>query len=290
MALEPRVDHAGPAENPELADMTRRFWVAARSPRRSCSWRWPAWPVATRRHGVPPAMRPWIELALATPVVSVGGLAVLRAGVAFGRDLQPQHVHAHRPRRRRRVRLQRGRASCARALSAAFRDAMGHVPRVFEAAAVIVTLVLLGQVLELRARSQTGAAIRTLLGLAPATARGALHAMARGRTSRSTACMPATGCACGPGEQIPVDGVVLEGASAVDESMVTGEPIPVHKQPATVVGATVNGTGTFVMRAERVGADTLLARIVRDGGRSAAEPGADSAAGRRRRPATSCRP
>jgi Cu+-exporting ATPase len=139
----------------------------------------------------------------------------------------------------------------------------GAPPVYFEAAAVIVTLVLLGQVLELRARSATSGAIRALLGLAPKTAR-------RLREDGSEEDVPLADVRPGdrlrvrPGERVPVDGVVLEGRSAVDESMVTGESIPVAKAPGSrVTGGTVNGTGGFVMRAERVGADTLLAQIVR---------------------------
>ena len=145
---------------------------------------------------------------------------------------------------------------------ASFRDEMGQVSVYFEAAAVIVTLVLLGQVLELRARSQTGAAIRALLGLAPKTARrlredGTEEDVALDQVQIDDRLRVR------PGEKVPVDGVVLEGTSAVDESMVTGEAIPVEKHPGErVIGATVNGTGSLVMRAERVGADTLLARIV----------------------------
>jgi Cu+-exporting ATPase len=144
-----------------------------------------------------------------------------------------------------------------------FRNEHGEVGTYFEAAAVIVTLVLLGQVLELKARSRTGAAIRALLGLAPKTAR---------RLSESGAeeDVPLDQVRAGdrlrvrPGEKVPVDGVVLEGSSAVDESMVTGESIPVEKNPGDrVIGATVNGTGALVMRAERVGAETLLSQIVR---------------------------
>jgi Cu+-exporting ATPase len=145
---------------------------------------------------------------------------------------------------------------------AAFRDAEGNVPVYFEAAAVIVTLVLLGQVLELRARSRTGAAIKALLGLAPKTAR-------RLREDGQEEDVPLDDVHAGdrlrvrPGEKVPVDGVVLEGSSTVDESMITGEPIPVEKRAKDrVVGATVNGTGSFVMRAERVGSETLLAQIV----------------------------
>jgi Cu+-exporting ATPase len=143
-----------------------------------------------------------------------------------------------------------------------FRDPSGEVPVYFEAAAVITTLVLLGQVLELRARSRTGAAIKALLGLAPKTARRvrddgseedvSLDTVVRGDKLRVR-----------PGEKVPVDGVVIEGSSAVDESMVTGEPMPVAKQSGDrVIGATVNSTGSFVMEAERVGPETLLSQIV----------------------------
>jgi len=143
------------------------------------------------------------------------------------------------------------------------RDESGTVAVYFEAAAVIVTLVLLGQVLELRARSQTGAAIRALLGLAPKTARLI-------RDDGSELDVPLSEIQKGsrlrvrPGEKVPVDGVVLEGISSVDESMITGEPIPVEKRTGEkVTGATVNATGSFIMRAERVGSETLLAQIVR---------------------------
>ncbi len=146
---------------------------------------------------------------------------------------------------------------------ATFRDEMGRLPVYFEAAAVIVTLVLLGQVLELRARGRTTAAIQKLLGLAPAMARR----IRRDGTDEDVPLAdvhPGDSLRVRPGEKVPVDGVLVSGASAVDESMITGESIPVHKQAGDqVVGATVNGTGSFVMRAEKVGADTLLARIVR---------------------------
>lgn len=139
---------------------------------------------------------------------------------------------------------------------------MGNVPVYYEAAAVITTLVLLGQVLELRARSATSSAIKALLGLAPKTARRiaadgseqdvALDQVKKGDRLRVR-----------PGEKIPVDGVVVESSSAIDESMVTGEPIPVEKRPGDqVIGATINGTGSIVMEAERVGSETLLAQIV----------------------------
>ncbi|MDE3217584.1 MAG: copper-translocating P-type ATPase, partial [Gemmatimonadota bacterium] len=153
-------------------------------------------------------------------------------------------------------------ALAPRLFPSGFRDAQGQVAVYFEAAGVIVALILLGQVLELRARSQTSAAIQQLLRLAPATAR-------RMRPDGSEEDVPLNAVEVGdrlrvrPGEKVPVDGVVLEGASTIDESMVSGEPIPVEKHAGDrVVGATVNGTGAVVMRAERVGSDTLLARIV----------------------------
>ena len=145
---------------------------------------------------------------------------------------------------------------------ASFRMPDGTVPVYFEPAAVIVTLVLLGQVLELRARAQTGGAIRALLDLAPKTAR-IIGDDGREGDIPLEEVVPGNRLRVRPGEKVPVDGVVLDGSSAVDESMITGEPVPVEKAPGDkVTGATVNGTGSFVMRAERVGSDTLLARIV----------------------------
>jgi Cu+-exporting ATPase len=145
---------------------------------------------------------------------------------------------------------------------ASFRGEDGTIPVYFEAAAVITALVLLGQVLELRARSRTGAAIRALLGLSPKTAR-------RIGEDGSETDVPLEKVQVGdrlrvrPGEKVPVDGVVLEGTGSVDESMITGEPIPVEKQAGDrLTGATVNGNGSLVMRAERVGSDTLLSQIV----------------------------
>jgi Cu+-exporting ATPase len=145
---------------------------------------------------------------------------------------------------------------------ASFREADGTLPGYFEAAAVITVLVLLGQVLELRARSQTSGAIRALLGLAPKTARR-VGSDGSDEDVPLDQVQPGDRLRVRPGERVPVDGVVVEGGGAVDESMITGEPIPVSKGPGDrVTGATVNGTGSFVMRAERVGQDTVLARIV----------------------------
>jgi P-type Cu+ transporter len=143
-----------------------------------------------------------------------------------------------------------------------FRTHSGQVGVYFEAAAVIVTLVLLGQVMELRARSRTGAAVRALLGLSPKTAR-----LVRDNGSEEDVALerihPGDRLRVRPGEKVPVDGIVVEGTSAVDESMVTGESLPVSKQPGdSVIGATVNGTGSLLVKAERVGRDSLLAQIV----------------------------
>jgi Cu+-exporting ATPase len=146
---------------------------------------------------------------------------------------------------------------------ASFRDASGHVGVYYEAAAAIVTLVLLGQVMELRARSRTGAAIRALLGLAPKTARR-VESDGNERDVPLAAVKPGDTLRVRPGEKIPVDGVVIEGTTNVDEGMVTGEPIPVEKSAGDhLIGATVNSTGSVLMRAERVGSDTLLAQIVK---------------------------
>jgi Cu+-exporting ATPase len=260
MALEPLTITLEEPENPELADMSRRFRIAL-------ALTIPLLPIAMFP-GVPGLRdlsadaRMWAELALATPVC-------LWAGWPF----YVRAAHSVVNRRLNMFTLIGMGVAVAYVFSVvatlfpglfpdSFRDAEGHVGVYFEAAAVIVTLVLMGQVLELRARGRTGAAIRKLLGLAPRTAR-------RLRDDGAEEDVPLGAIMAGdrlrvrPGEKIPVDGVVLEGRSAVDESMVSGEPIPVEKSPGDkVVGATVNGTGGLVMRAERVGADTLLARIV----------------------------
>ena len=232
MALEPMTVTLDDAPNPELVDMMRRFLISA-------SLTVPLMAIAML-HPLP-----WIELALATPIVlwaawpfyvrgirslNMFTLIALGVAVAYGYSVAALLV----PR-------------------------LAVVGLYFEPAGVIVTLVIVGQVLELRARSRTGAAIRALLGLAPKTARRVspdedvpLDQVRAGDRLRVR-----------PGEKVPVDGVVVEGSSNVDESMVTGEPLPVAKQPGdAVVGGTVNTTGSFVMEAQRVGSETLLARIV----------------------------
>jgi P-type Cu+ transporter len=262
MALEPRTVQIE-EDNTELTDMRRRFWVSA-------VLSLPVFiigmsdliPGDPARALLGPRASTLVSFALATPVVLWGGwpffvrawysivnrslnmftLIGLGVGVAYVYSLIATFLPQIFPH--------------------GFRDHAGNVPVYFEAASVITTLVLLGQVLELKARSSTGAAIRALLGLAPKTARRvrpdgseddvALDQVRKGDRLRVR-----------PGEKIPVDGVVLEGASSVDESMVTGEPIPVVKQKdERVIGGTINGNGTLVMEAERVGSETLLAQIV----------------------------
>lgn len=263
MALERRTPAAGPLENAELRNMSRRFWAAVglTGPLLLLAMT-ELLPAGEMGGLVSMRSTTWIEMALATPVclwaawpfyvravqsvvnrsLNMFTLIGLGVSVAYTYSLIATLApHVFPP---------------------SFRDASGGVAVYFEPAAAIVTLILLGQVLELRARSQTGQAIKKLLGMAPKSAR-------RLRGDGAEADVPLDQIQVGdrlrvrPGEKIPVDGVVLEGTSSVDESMVSGEPMPVQKEPgAKVVGATINGTGGLVMRAEKVGAETLLARIV----------------------------
>ena len=260
MALEPLEPTAEEEANPELIDMTRRFWV-------SLVLTVPIvfLVVATElfaREPLPMRESMWVQLLLSTPVVLWGGwpfferlwtslrtrnlnmftLIGLGVGVAYGYSVVGTLVPQIFPE--------------------SLRTMNGFPPVYFEAAAVITTLVLLGQVLELRARAATGKAIRSLLGLAPKTARRVKDGAEED--------VPLAHVHVGdilrirPGEKIPVDGEVIEGHSSVDESMITGEPVPVEKsQGDKVTGATVNGTGMLLMRAERVGRDTMLSQIVR---------------------------
>ncbi len=265
MALEPRTITLEEAENPELADMRRRLVVSAvlTAPLLALTMlrMLPGGGPFVRWEGAP--WTPWIEAILATPVVLWGGWPFF----VRARD----SVRHRSPNMFTLIGLGTGVAyvySLAATLRpemfpASMRDHSGRIGVYYEAAAVIVTLVLLGQVLELQARSRTGAAIRALLGLAPKTARR----IEIGGTDRD---VPLDQVHAGdllrvrPGEKVPADGVVVEGGSFVDESMVTGEPTPVEKAAGgRVIGGTVNGNGAFVMRAERVGSETLLARIVR---------------------------
>jgi Cu+-exporting ATPase len=261
MGLEPAEPSLEEGPNPELIDMTRRFWVSA-------AFSVPLLVLAMGTelfgwHLMPMRTFVWIQLALATPVVLWGGWPFFERGWA---SLQTRNLNMFTL-----IALGVG-VSYSYSLVAAlapdlfppsFRTMGGVVPVYFEAAAVITTLVLLGQVLELRARSATGKAIRALLGLAPKTARVV-------QPDGSEEDIPIEHVHLGnllrvrPGEKVPVDGVVVEGHSSVDESMISGEPVPVEKTAgAKLTGATVNGTGSLLMRAERVGKDTTLSQIVR---------------------------
>jgi len=264
MALEPRVVTAEEEENPELTSMTRRFWVSVALTAPILLAAMGAYlPGAPLEKLISVRALTWVELILATPVVLWGGwpffvrgwqsiinrslnmftLIGLGVAVAYGYSLVAALAPGIFP--------------------PSFRDASGQVGVYFEAAAVITTLVLLGQVMELRARSRTGAAIRALLGLAPKTAR-LVGEDGSEKDVPLEQMIPGDRLRVRPGEKIPVDGIVLEGKSSVDESMITGEPIPVEKQKGDrVTGATVNGTGSLIIRAERVGGETLLAQIVR---------------------------
>jgi len=260
MALEPLEPTEEEGPNPELIDMSRRFWVST-----ALTAPIVFLVVAAELFGFEPLpMRwsMWVQMALASPVVLWGGwpfferfwaslktrnlnmftLIGLGVGVAYAYSLVATLAPGLFP--------------------PALRSMGGLVPVYFEAAAVITTLVLLGQVLELRARAATGKAIRALLGLAPKTARRV--------TDGGEEDVPLSDVHVGdllrirPGEKVPVDGAVVEGRSSVDESMITGEPVPVEKAAGDkVTGATVNGTGSLLMRAERVGRDTMLSQIVR---------------------------
>lgn len=249
MALEPVQAVAGEESNAELTSMTRRFWVCAAltAPLLALMF----WPNL-----------PWLEFLLATPVVLWGGLPFFQRGWASVKNRRWNMFTL--------IALGTGASYLFSLFSlvlpqfipASFRDMHGRLPLYFEPAAVITTLVLLGQVLELRARSRTSSALKSLLNLAPKTARLVeqggerdipLDQVHAGQTLRVR-----------PGEKVPVDGVVLEGSSSIDESMVTGESMPVTKsKDARVTGGTLNSTGGFLMRADRVGADMLLNQIVR---------------------------
>jgi P-type Cu+ transporter len=262
MALEPRTITAEPVENPELTDMTRRFWIAAALTAPLFALAMGSMFGGGLNHTFTMRWQPWIELALATPVCLWAGWPFLVRGQ---RSVRSGNLNMFTL-----IGLGVSVAYLSSAVAviapglfpAAFRDEMGRVPLYFEAAAVIVTLVLLGQVLELQARGRTGAAIQSLLRLAPATAR-----RVKSDDSDEEIALdkvdPGNHLRVRPGDKVPVDGIVIAGSSNVDESMITGESVPIHKQSGDrVVGGTVNGTGSFVMRAEKVGSATLLARIV----------------------------
>ena len=264
MALEPRDIALEDEENPELTDMTRRFWIGLLLAFPvfflAMSEMIPGRPV---QEVLAPSMMSWVQWLLATPVVLWCGWPFFQRAWAslVNRSLNMFTLIA----------LGTGTAYVYSAVATlapelfpnSFRGEGGEVAIYFEAAAVITVLVLLGQVLELRARHQTGSAIKALLGLAPKTARRIREDGAE-EDVLVEAVHPGDKLRIRPGEKIPIDGIILEGQSAVDESMITGESIPVEKEAgARVTGGTVNGTGTLVMRVERVGRDTVLAQIVR---------------------------
>ncbi len=260
MALEPKTITAGEEDDTEMHDMTRRFWVAATLalPLLLLAML-PMFGVSVDRW-IPMTVARWLQLALATPVVLWAGWPILVRGV---QSLVTRNLNMF-------TLIAIGVAAAylystwATLLPGTIPEAFmehGHVAVYFEAAAVIVALVLLGQVLELRARRRTSTAIRDLLSLAPPTARVL-------RNGQETV-LPLDQVHVGdtlkvvPGDRVPVDGEIVSGRSSVDESMLTGEPIPVVKQPGdTVIGGTVNQTGAFEMRAARIGSDTMLAQIV----------------------------
>ncbi len=262
MALEPVEVTLEEVPNEELQDMTRRFWWSLAITAPILAFMVAEFLPGHLLHRLPTGWLNWIELALATPVVLWGGWPFFQRGWASVRTM---HLNMFTL-----IALGVGAAYVfsvvATLLPGIFPESfrMGdQVAVYFEPAAVIVVLVLLGQVLELRARAGTSAAIRNLLGLAPKTARK-LHPDGREEDIPVEHVHIGDRLRVRPGERVPVDGSVVEGATTIDESMVTGEPIPVEKTAAAkVTGGTVNGTGTFVMTAKRVGAETLLAQIVR---------------------------
>jgi Cu+-exporting ATPase len=260
MALEPAEPTAHDGPNPELVDFTRRFWVSAIL----------AVPLLLISMGaemmglhlVPMDWSPWVQLMLTAPIVLWAGLPFFQRGWA---SLVSRHYNMFTL-----IAIGVGAAFLYSLVAtvmpgvfpATFREHGGMVPVYYEAAGVVVALVLLGQVLELRARAATGRAIRALLNLAPKTARridadGTEHDVDLGEVAKGDRLR------IRPGEAVPVDGAVVEGRSSVDEAMLTGEPVPVLKTPgAKLTGGTLNGTGSLVMEAQAVGADTMLAQII----------------------------
>ena len=264
MALEPCTVTLAELPNAELISMTRRFWtsVALTAPifLMAMSDLFPGKPL---QHFLSMREITWIEFALSTPVVLWGGWPFFERGVASIVRLKLNMFTLIAIGTSAAYGFSVVAALVPGIFPASFREADGSIATYFEAAAVIVTLVLLGQVLELRARSQTSGAIRALLGLQPSTARRVLPD-GHDEDVALADVHPGEKLRVRPGEKIPVDGIVLEGGSTVDESMITGEAIPVEKMEGLrVTGGTINSTGSFVMRAEKVGRDTLLAQIVK---------------------------
>jgi Cu+-exporting ATPase len=264
MALEPRTVSLEDEPNPELVDMKRRFWISAVLSLPllilAMSDMIPGQPL---QHVLPPRLNNWVQLVIATPVVLWGGWPFFERG---WRSIVNRSLNMFTL-----ISIGVGAAYLYSVVATILPDIFppsfyghgGTVAVYFEAAAIITTLVLLGQVLELRARSQTSSAIKALLGLAPKTAR-LIRSDGREEDVSLDRVQVGDRLRIRPGEKVPVDGVVVEGATSVDESMVTGEPIPVEKSSGSkVTGGTVNATGSVIMEAQRVGSGTLLAQIVR---------------------------
>lgn len=259
MALEPAMPSLEEGENPELTDFRRRFWWSL--PLSVATMALAMLAMTPVLHGLSPDLRVWIELALATPVVLWAGWPFLQRWAQSIRHRNPNMwtligtgvlaAYAYSVV-----------ATVAPGLFPPSFQQHGHVGVYFEAAAMIISLTLLGQLMELRARAKTSAAIKALLGLAPKTAR-VLREDGREEDIEITALQPGDRVRVRPGEKVPVDGTVVDGRSSIDESMLTGEPVPVGKTIGdTVIGATLNGTGSLVVRADRLGDDSMLAQIV----------------------------
>nr|WP_301182349.1 copper-translocating P-type ATPase [Stenotrophomonas sp. VV52] len=259
MALEPMMPSLDEGENPELTDFRRRFWWSL--PLSVATFLLAMLAMTPLLHALSPDVRVWIEFALATPVVLWAGWPFLQRWAQSIRNRSPNMWTLIGTG----VLAAYGYSVVATVAPGLFPPSFqqhGHVGVYFEAAAVIISLTLLGQLMELRARAQTSAAIKALLGLAPKTAR-VLRDDGREEDVEIATLQPGDRLRVRPGEKVPVDGSVLEGRSSVDESMLTGEPVPVTKTVGdTVIGATLNGTGSLVIRAERLGDDSMLAQIV----------------------------
>ena len=262
MALEPEMVTADSGPSPELADMTRRFWVGLALSLPVLALEMGAHLIPALHHLVPMRLSVWIQLVLATPVVLWAGWPFFERGWASVRSRNLNMFTL--------IAMGTGVAwaysivatTAPQIFPAAFRNDDGSVDVYFEAAAVITVLVLLGQVLELRARERTSGAIKALLGLAPKTAR---RILLDGSEEEIALDLVSVGVRLRirPGEKVPVDGSVIDGRSSLDESMVTGESMPVTKSVGeTVIGGTINQTGALIIEATKVGRDTLLARIV----------------------------
>ena len=273
MALEPRTLAAASPDNPELHDMTRRFWIslALTTPLMAIAMASMRMSPNAFAYFVAGKALTWFEFALATPVV-------LWAGYPFFQRFWTSLLNRS-PNMFTLIGMGTGVAYIYSVVATlapqifplSLRGMEGYPDVYFESAAAITTLVLLGQVMELRARSRTSAALRALLDLSPKTARLLVAARSENASENDAAekdipleqVKPGDRLRVRPGEKVPVDGVLLQGRSAIDESMITGESLPVEKLPGNkVIGATINGTGSFIMQADRVGSETLLAQIV----------------------------